>query len=235
MNKKFVVMTLAFAAGVVTGFIVAQFIEIDRGEQKKEDTRVYANDIQKNLPVEKPAEVDPAETESPKDDDPSELISRGPAHIARPGQNGVDYTKVQKIVAENGYTDPDDIKAVIEDPDNEETYEERIEREELERSEAMAEYKAKNKGKIVPISEDEWDTDFPETDYERADLHYFQGDDKMTDDDGGYINEEEYIGKKPRQFGWMHNDEERIYIRNHPKEMDFQVWKHETSSTDWWA
>lgn len=229
-NKKFVVMTLAFTAGVIAGFVVAQFVEIDRGEQKKEESRVYANDIPKNPQVEEqPKLVDPAEAEHPKDDD-EELISRGPAHIAKPGQNGINYSKVQKIVQENGYSD-----AVVEDPDNEETYEEREEREALERSQAISEYKEKNKGKIVPMPEEEWDTDFPETDYERADLHYFQGDDKMTDDDGTYISEEEYIGKKPRQFGWMHNDEERIYIRNHPKEMEYQVWKHDVSSTDWWA
>lgn len=233
--NKYVIAALSFAAGVVAGFTVAQFIEIE----KVEDTRVYANDIKKETPiVKKPDEekpVDPSELETPSDDDPDELISRGPAHVAMPGQTGVNYSKVQKIVKENGYTDPEDIQRVIDDPDNEETYEERIAREEEELSEAMSEYRRKNKGKIVPIQKDEWDTDFPEIDYDKQDLYYFTTDNVLTDEDGNVVDEAEYIGLKPRQFGWMENDEERIYIRNNPKETDYQVWKEKCASTDWWA
>ena len=101
--------------------------------------------------------------------------------------------------------------------------------------EAMSEYRKKNKDKIVPIQSDEWDTDFPEVDYEHKDLYYFVNDDVLTDDDGNPVDEEEYIGKRPRQFGWMSNDEEKIYVRNNPKETDFQVWKHKCSSEEFWS
>lgn len=234
--NKFVVAAVSFTAGVAAGFTVAQFIEIER----EENARVWANDIQKETPkpaasVEAKPQVDPAETESPSDDDPSALLSKGPAHVAMPGQNGVNYTKVQQIVKENGYTDPEDIQAVIDDPENEETYEERVEREQEELTEAMSDYRKKNKDKIVPIQRDEWDTDFPEVDYNKADLYYFTVDDVLTDEDGNIVDEAEFIGAKPRQFGWMENDEERIYIRNNPKETDYQVWKEKCASSDWWA
>lgn len=98
----------------------------------------------------------------------------------------------------------------------------------------MAEYRKKNKDKIVPISKDEWDTDFPEIDYEKADLYYFQGDGVLTDEDGNHLDIEEYMGTKPGQFGWYDNAEERIFIRNNPKETDYQVWKQHCTSEEWW-
>lgn len=236
--NKFVIAALSFTAGAIAGFTVAHFISIEKEEQEKE--RVYANDIKEIKPVKNPVgdipeKVDPAELEVPKDDDPNDFVSRGPAHIAKPGKPGINYSKVNEIIKENGYTDQEDIEAVLEDPDNEETYEERVEREALEVSQAMADYREKNKGKIVPITKDEWDTDFPEIDYEHKDLYYFTMDDVLTDEEGNHLDEAEYIGVKPRQFGWMANDEEVIHIRNHPKETDFKIWKEKCNSTDWWA
>ena len=229
--NKFAIAAISFAAGAAAGFMVGHFVTIE----KEEEERVWADDIKKNSPVTSTNKIDPAETERPTEDDPDELVSKGPAHIAKPGQPGVNYAKVQQIVKENGYTDPEDIQEVIDDPENEETYEEMQEREMIEASEAMSEYRKKNKGKIVPIQKDEWDTDFPEVDYDHKDLYYFTTDDVLTDEDGNVVDEEEFIGSKPRQFGWMSNDEERIYIRNNPKETDFQVWKEKCASEDWWA
>ena len=233
--NKFVLAAISFAAGAAAGFAVGYYISFE----EEEETRVYATELPK--PTEKVVEfpkVDPAETERPHDDDPVDpvqMVSAGPARIAQPGQPGVNYAKVQQIVQENGYTDPDDIQRVVDDPDNEETYEERIERQEIEREQAMAEYREKNKGKIVPIQREDFETDFPETDYDHKDLYYFTGDDILTDEDGNIVNEEEFIGNKPRQFGWMANDEDRIYIRNHPKETEYAVWKERCLSTDWWS
>lgn len=232
--NKFVIAALSFTAGAAAGFAVGYFVTIEKEEDK---TRVWAEDIQKNAPVvtPEPPKVDPAETESPKDDDPDELVSTGPAHIAMPGQKGVNYSKVNEIIEENGYTDPEDIQAIIEDPDNEETYEERQDREAIERSEAMAEYRKRNKNKIDTITKEEWNTNFPDVVYEREDLYYFTTDDVLTDKDGNQVDEEEFIGLKPRHFGWMDNDEECIYIRNNPKETDYQVWKETCASYEWWS
>lgn len=247
------VAALSFTAGVVAGFAVAQFVEIDKGEKAEEKPdRVTAADIKKeqveaekvysdaakalekyNGATEEP--VDPAEAEAPQDDDPTEFVSSGPAHIARPGKPGVNYAKVQQIVQEKGLTSEEEIQDVINDPDNEETYEELVEREQEEFSSAMAEYRKKNKDKIVPITRDEWDTDFPEVDYEHRDLYYFTGDKVLTDEDGNTVDIEEYMGTKPGQFGWYDNAEEVIYIRNNPKETDFKVWKEQCMSYEWWC
>lgn len=231
------IAALGFSVGALAGFGIGYFLSFE----KEEPERVYANDINKDTDkIIKDAEesvkaldksIDDL-AESMKDDDPNQLVSKGPAHIAMPGQVGVDYSKVQKIVKENGYTSPEEIQEVIDDPENEETYEEREEREALEASEAMSEYRKKNKGKIVPIQSDEWDTDFPTIDYEKKDLYYFTLDDVLTDEEGHILDEAEYIGVKPRQFGWMSNSEDKIYIRNNPKETDFQVWKEKCASTD---
>ena len=228
-------LAIGFSIGTLVGFLVGKFVIVEKDEPEK----VYGDDIKKKIkdmePKKEEPKVDPAETEVPQDDDPNDFVSKGPAHIAMPGQPGVNYSKVQQIVKENGYSDPEDIQEVIDDPDNQETYEERIEREQLEEEEAMSEYRKRNAGKIVPIQKDEWDTDFPEVDYERKDLYYFTVDDVLTDEYGNIVNEEEFIGTKPRQFGWMANNEEKIYIRNNPKETDYQVWKEKCASTDWWA
>ena len=233
--NKFVLAALSFTVGAAAGFAVGYYISIEDDEE----TRVYGTDIPKpTTPVVKPESIDPAEAEFPQDDDPvdpSKLISPGPAKLPTKDHPGVNYSKVQKIVKENGYTTQEEIQAVIDDPVNEETYEERLERQQIEREEAMSEYRKANKDKIVPISRDEWDTDFPEVDFEHKDLYYFTGDDVLTDEDGNHVSEAEYIGVKPRQFGWMSNDEDRIYIRNHPKETDFVVWKETCDSKDWWS
>lgn len=236
MNRDTLIgLAIGFSIGTLAGFLVGKFVIIEKDEPEK----VYGDDIKKKIkdmePKKEEPKVDPAETEVPQDDDPNDFVSKGPAHIAMPGQPGVNYSKVQQIIKENGYSDPEDIQEVIDDLDNQETYEERIEREQLEEEEAMSEYRKRNAGKIVPIQKDEWDTDFPEVDYEKKDLYYFTVDDVLTDEDGNIVNEEEHIGTKPRQFGWMANNEEKIYIRNNPKETDYQVWKEKCASTDWWA
>ncbi len=231
--NKIAIATLAFAGGTAFGFIMGKYVVIE----KEEPVKVTAEDLSKaEEPVVKEEEknIDPAELESPKDDDPTQLISSGPAHIAMPGHVGVDYSKVQQIVKDNSYMTPEEIQEVINDPENEETYEERIEREQGEASEAMNDYRKRNKDKIVPITRDEFETDFPEVDYSKADLYYFQGDKVLTDDNGSPLDIEEYMGTRPGQFGWYDNGEERIFIRNNPKETDYQVWKQSCTSEEWW-
>lgn len=235
--NKIAIATLSFTAGALVGFLVGHFVVIEKDE---EVSRVYGDDIknsQKDLVTKVHEDLDSAEAESPKDDEPEPLVSPGPARLATPDRKGVNYSRVQKIVKENGYTEPEDIEEIIDDPASEESYEERIVREEIEASQAMSEYRKKNKDKIVPIQSDEWDTDFPEVDYDKKDLHYFTEDGILCDDDGNKITDREYefLGPKPRQFGWMENDEPVIYIRNNPMETDFQVWKHKETYEDWWG
>lgn len=261
--NKLTVSVLSFTAGIITGIVVSQFIKSNH-ETKEEPNKdiVRAVDIVKENSQEEP-ENDPAESEYPKDDDPAELISSGPAHIAMPGKRGVNYAKVQQIVKENGYTDPEDIQRVINDPANSETYEERVARQsvivdeddeeddeedpeieideeelgiadEIKELQRMEDRK-KNKGKIIPISKEDWDAgELDSGDFDRQELYYFTEDNKLTDEDGNYVDEMECMGPKPRQFGWMANSEQTIYIRNYPKMTEYKVWKTEATSVEWW-
>ena len=231
--NKIAIATLAFAGGTAFGFVMGKFVVVE----KEEPVKVTVDDIRKEdpgQPAEKIEKVDPAELDSPRDDDPSSLLSAGPAHVAMTTQKSVDYTKVQQIVKDNSYMTPEEIEQVINEPEDDEDYEETGDSEEEEISEAMAEYRKKNKDKIVPIMKDEWESEFPEVVYEKADLYYFQGDGVLTDDNGKHLDIEEYMGTKPGQFGWYDNSDERIYIRNNPKETDYQVWKQHCTSEEWW-
>ena len=239
--NKFVIAALSFTAGAVAGFALSKVISIESEDKEFISAEEIKKEREEKIVIQKKPEgndsensSDPAEEEFPQDDDPDDFISRGPAHIAMPGKKGINYSKANQIIKENGYTDQADIEKVLEDPDNEETYEEREKREALEASMAMAEYRSKNKGKIAPMTRDEWESDFQEVDYDKKELYYFVTDGVLTDYDGNHIDEEEYMGTKPRQFGWMSNGEDRIYIRNHPKETDFVIWKEQCASEDWW-
>lgn len=101
------------------------------------------------------------------------------------------------------------------------------------------EYRKRNKNKIIVLPEGNieytWnreignDPDVPDVCYDEEELYYFTGDDTLTDEDGNIIDEEQYLGVKPRQFGWFENDKEEIYIRNNPLERDFRVNKVQAS------
>ena len=50
---------------------------------------------------------------------------------------------------------------------------------------------------------------------------------------GNVLDEEEYIGPKVRQVGWMRSPDDVIYIRNHPKEKEYRVFKERCAIIDW--
>lgn len=123
------------------------------------------------------------------------------------------------------------------------TESEEDEDEELEEafqiSKEYDEYRKRNKNKIIVLPEGNieytWnreignDPDVPDVCYEEEELYYFTADETLTDEDGNIIDEEQYLGVKPRQFGWFENDKEEIYIRNNPLERDFRVNKVQAS------
>lgn len=105
--------------------------------------------------------------------------------------------------------------------------------ESYESSKNYMDYRKKNKNKIIVLPESQieytWnreegnDPENPDVVYEEEELYYFTEDDTLTDEDGNIIDEEQYLGSKPRQFGWFTSDKEDIYIRNNPLERDFRV------------
>ena len=130
-----------------------------------------------------------------------------------------------------------------EEDDYDEDDEEDEEFEDYESSKEYTNYRNKNKNKIIVLPEDNigetWNRDIgndpsnPEVIYEEEELYYFTVDDTLTDEDGNIIDEDQYLGPKPRQFGWFTNDKEDLFIRNNPLERDFRVNKVRAVRSDY--
>lgn len=231
MNKA-VLATLCFAVGTGFGFAVGYYLNKKDQEKNVQYVEpVYSEKIEKE---------EKAKPENPQ----KEIFNFKPAKIARPGEKGINYTEYVKELKYKQETqsppeDPpegeesDIPEDEIDMSQFEETYEERLEREADEALEHSERYKREHKGKIELMQSDEWDTDFPETDYEREDLYYFTESDILTDENGNQLPENETIGPKVRQVGWMQSSDENIYVRNHPKEKEYRIFKEHCSIEDW--
>ena len=234
MNKA-VLATMCFAAGATFGFVVGYYVN------KKDET----NDKQYVEPI----MVD--KKEEPKPENPQKgIFEIKPARLAKkPGDIGVNYTEYVKELQYKQETqsppedEPESEEEESDIPEDEEidmsrfeeTYEERLERESEEALEHSERYKREHKGKIELMTSDEWDTDFMENDYEREDLYYFVDSDILTDEDGNKLPENETIGPKVRQVGWMQSPDENIYVRNHPQEKEYRIFKEHCAVEDWFA
>ena len=234
MNKA-VLATLCFAAGAGFGFAVGYYMvtKKDSAEDKE---------FVEPIPVDKKSEPEP-EVKTQFDITPARLAKA-------PGETGINYTEYVKDLKYKQETqsppedDPEDEDSDISEEDIpieeqmnmedfEETYEERLEREAEEALEHSEKYKRDHKGKIELMTSDEWDTDYPESDYEREDLYYFTESDILTDEDGHQLPEAETIGTKVRQVGWMQSPDEVIYVRNHPQEKEYRIFKEHCTVEDW--
>lgn len=236
-DKMLVKAMLAFTAGTALGFAVGYFLNKKETEAREQEAIEAFKNYSQQSEVEEPENSQGTETE--KQFDFSEVK---PAKFAKPdGTKGINYSKYNKDLQEKldsespSDDDPDDgyEDEELDMEDYEETYEEMLERQSEEYIEHAEQYKREHKGKIELMQSDEWDTDFPETDYEHQDLYFFTEDDKLTDEDGNVLDEEEYIGPKVRQVGWMRSPDDVIYIRNHPKEKEYRVFKERCAITDW--
>lgn len=232
-DKVLVKAFMAFTAGTALGFAIGYFLNKRESESKAQEAMEAFK-----LYSQKSEVINNNECE---DDIKFEGVKA--AKFAKPdGTKGINYSKYNKDLQEKidsespSDDDPDDEDKLDDDlnmEDYEETYEEMLERQSEEYIEHAEQYRREHKGKIELMQSDEWDTDFPETDYEHQDLYYFTEDDKLTDEDGNVLDEEEYIGPKVRQVGWMRSPDDVIYIRNHPKEKEYRVFKERCAIIDW--
>ena len=161
-----------------------------------------------------------------------------------------EYTTKAAVYSE--YEEDDYVDDHPRDDDEEDDYvddfprdddEEDEEFEDYESSKEYSNYRNKNKNKIIVLPEDNigetWNRDIgndpsnPEVIYEEEELYYFTVDDTLTDEDGNIIDEDQYLGPKPRQFGWFTNDKEDLFIRNNPLERDFRVNKVRAVRSDY--
>jgi hypothetical protein len=216
-----------FVAGTALGFTVGYYMNRKNHEKEMREAMEAFDRYSQ-----------PSEPENSQGEEIMNTPDFKPAKFAKPdGTKGINYTQYNKdqvAKAEAESPTEEDIPQEEEDmSEYEETYEERLERENQEREEAKEEYSMSKEGKIELMRSDEWDTDFPETDYDREDLYFFTEDDTLTDEDGKVLPEDEYIGPKVRQIGWMRSPDDVIYIRNHPKEKEYRVFKETCSVSDW--
>ncbi len=114
--------------------------------------------------------------------------------------------------------------------DEEITDEEQGELENYYDNNAADEYRKENFGKIEIISRKEWEKhlyqEFSDVEYDPADLYYFPDTDWLTDEFGGVLDpQEKYTGNCLTKYDFKGNDEEEMYVRNHPSETDFAIHK----------
>ena len=186
-------------------------------------------------------------TESPEEEEDVEspdkfIFGDDIARMPEPTEiEKTEYTTKAEVYSE--YEEDDYVDDFPRDDDDEEYEDEDEEFEDYESSKEYSNYRNKNKNKIIVLPEDNigetWNRDIgndpsnPEVIYEEEELYYFTVDDKLTDEDGNIIDEDQYLGPKPRQFGWFTNDKEDLFIRNNPLERDFRVNKVRAVRSDY--
>ena len=208
-TTKRVILLLGITAAAAGGYVAYSYYK------KKKDAE---NLLEIAREISEPEEVE----ESKDTVEPAEGFIFGDDIAKMPEAAEIEKTDYATKVAEYS-SDEDDV----------ETSKDEEEWEAYKVSKDYNEYRKKNKNKIIVLPKDKieytWnreegnDPENPEVVYEEEELYYFTEDETLTDEDGHIIDEDQYLGPKPRQFGWFTSDEEDIYIRNNPLERDFRV------------
>ena len=164
------------------------------------------------------------------------IVSDGPAKLATPEVPGVNYSAYAKKIEELNYqrgslapTDGDDTELTEEEdediPEDEETFDERVDRENDAINEECKKYKEKKGNQIDVLGNNPIDNDYPNVSYQTESLLYFIPDDFVTDMVGNRIDEMDILGNKLRRFGWFQNEQESVWVRNNKYETDYQITK----------
>lgn len=238
MNNKTIIFSgLSLLVGMVIGGIAGYSAAKSKSNEEidciKEELEETKKKVKENTEEEKPVEQHTAK----------KVLVKA-AKIATPEEPGINYTAYVKKVQEEGYKaeseSPTEEDYILDDEESNddltETYEERMLREDEERSEADKLYRKKEGNKIKPLGSNPIDNDYPEVHYPAEELYYFTEDDCLTDEFGTVIdNEEEIIGDKLRKYGWMQNNEDSVWVRNNPMETDYHVVKQRCSKEDFYG
>ena len=204
---------IIFSAGVVLGYFIG--------------TKLKAAPTTKETVTEKiPTEEPVVETEEQPED-------------KQEPDNVIDYRKYSKIIQEQNYaaeaehpTDSDEDPG--EDQQMDDNYirqqcmitkEKLVEDDKKAMEEAHEKWVEEHKDKIEPITQEDYESDFSESSYQRMELRYFRYEDLLTDNEGVVIrNKEEWVGD-------LLDTED--YIRNNPKELDLWIHKDCPSIQDY--
>lgn len=238
----------SFLGGSVAGFILGYTyfkskettttMTVKRPESPNQNTPVHIeNKTEKK-------EFTPVVKDIPIGNDPSKIVSTGPAKIATEDSPGVDYTDYVKKVEEQKYkaeseapTDGDDLE-LTEEEDEEieekmETYADRTMREQQMINDELDKFTQKNGNRIQILGNKPIDPEWPDIHYEEEEIFYFIPDDILTDGFGTVLDKLETVG--PDLARWYHNPHEFIWVRNNFMNKDFKITKIDDDYESYWG
>ena len=238
MNKTILYTTGGFIIGAAVGFLLGYKFKEQEDSAEREE---LVNQIKEADKTHNETQV---QLENKKDDKPvitdvnPIIVSAGPAKLATPDTPGVNYSAYAKKIEELNYqrgslapTDGDDTELTEEEeedediPEDEETFDERVDRENNAINEECKKYKEKKGDQIDVLGNNPIDNDYPNVSYQTESLLYFIPDDFVTDIVGNRIDEMDILGNKLRRFGWFQNEQESVWVRNNKYETDYQITK----------
>lgn len=237
MNKTILYTTGGFIIGAAVGFLLGYKFKEQEDSAEREE---LVNQIKEANKILNEVQV---QSENENNDKPvitdvnPKIVSSGPAKLATPDTPGVNYSAYAKKIEELNYqrgslapTDGDDTELTDEEdeddiPEDEETFDERKDRENDEINEECEKYRKKKGDQIDVLGNNPIDDDYPNISYQTESLLYFIPDDFVTDRVGNRIDEMDILGNKLRRFGWFQNEQEYVWVRNNKYETDYQITK----------
>ena len=230
MNKSTIIFGVgSLVVGTILGYVAGYYASKKKFDEELND---ISSSLNKNNEDTKESSNEPAEkkTEEKVSFDPSKIVSPGPAKIAMPGEDGIDYVNYTKKVEELKYKGED--SSEVNPEDFKQTYDERILQQNLAVSQEFETYKKQRKKKYYILSHGV-DEDYPDISFEKQTLFYFTMDDVLTDEEGNFVDEQKLIGNDLRKYGWFINKNmTETTVRNMEDEIDYDVKKEFTSFDD---
>lgn len=235
MNKTILYTTGGFIIGAAVGFLLGYKFKEQEDSAEREElvNQIKEADKTHNEPQ---VQLENKNNKPVITDVNPKIVSTGPAKLATPDTPGVNYSAYAKKIEELNYlrgalapTDGDDTELTEEEdediPEDEETFEERVDRENDAINEECKKYKEKKGDQIDVLGNNPIDNDYPNVSYQTESLLYFIPDDFVTDMVGNRIDEMDILGNKLRRFGWFQNEQESVWVRNNKYETDYQITK----------
>lgn len=232
MNKSTIIFGAAsLLIGTVLGYVAGYYTSKKKFDEEVNYIFSKNKEESKEEKKEEPVVTTPERKEEKNSSfDPSKIISPGPAKIAMPGEDGIDYVNYSKKVEELKYKGED--SAEVNPEDFKQTYDERVLQQNLEATKEFETYKKQRKKNFYILSHGV-DEDYPDIQFEKQTLFYFTMDDVLSDEDGNFVDERKLIGGDLRKYGWFINkDMTETTVRNMEDEIDYVVKKEFTSFDD---
>lgn len=228
MNKSTIIFGVgSLVVGTILGYVAGYYASKKKFDEELNDISANKNNEDTKEPSNEPEEK---KTEEKVSFDPSKIVSPGPAKIAMPGEDGIDYVNYSKKVEELKYKGED--SSEVNPDDFKQTYDERVLQQNLEATKEFETYKKQRKKKYYILSHGV-DEDYPDISFEKQTLFYFTMDDVLTDEEGNFVDEQKLIGNDLRKYGWFINKNMiETTVRNMEDEIDYDVKKEFTSFDD---